>query len=324
MNKLKPIYSFIVILILMVIIGSISFANVSARDNPQEISPVSRGAQIYDDWTSVVSDAAIPVGNHPIWSRQSNNTISGIDTWRCVVCHGWDYQGIDGAFRSGSYSTGFPGLLEASTKDQSTLVQALDGSSDAQHNFTSMLSDDEIESVTAFIQTGLIDDNEYIDIVTRKVTGGNFANGKEKYEQVCSSCHGDDGTLATFRYEGTEVSLGTLAVQDPWRFLHRTRFGTARPPEMPLGYELGWTAEDGRDVVYYVQSSLPTGFEVPTNEPMEIEPVDNLGGPAQNWFSGIVTAFGAMATSLGFAILLGALFVGIILVLVWLLRSRRA
>lgn len=324
MNKSKPFFSFIVILILMVVIGSIWISNVSASDNPQDVNPVSRGAQIYDDWTRVVADAALPVGNHPIWSRQSNNTISGIDTWRCVACHGWDYQGMDGAFRSGSYSTGFPGLLEAATKDKSTLVKALDGSSDAQHNFTSILSEDEIENVFAFIQTGLIDDNEYIDIVSRKVISGNMANGKEKYEQACASCHGEDGMLATFRYEGTEISLGTLAVQDPWRFLHRTRFGTARAPEMPLGYELGWTPEDGRDVVFYVQSSLPTGFEVADNSPLDIQPVSNLGGPAENWFSGIATAFGAMATSLGFAILLGAFFIGIILLLVWLLRSRQA
>ena len=154
--------------------------------------------------------------------------------------------------------------------------------------------------------------------------GGDLANGKQKYEETCASCHGEDGTQATFRYEGNQVSLGTLAVQDPWRFLHRTRFGTARAPEMPLGYEIGWTPEDGRDVVFYVQPSLPTGFEEPIVETMEIEPVANLGGPAQNWFTGIVTAFGAMATSLGFAILLGALFIGIILLLVWLLRGRQA
>ena len=121
MNKLKTIFSFIVILILLVVVGSITFSHVSARDNPQEISPVSRGAQIYDDWTSVVVDAAMPVGNNPIWSRQTNNTISGIDTWRCVVCHGWDYQGVDGAFRTGPYSTGFPGLLESSSKNNASL-----------------------------------------------------------------------------------------------------------------------------------------------------------------------------------------------------------
>ena len=322
MDKLKRFMSFLMILILFVAI-SITSISVSARENLQEISPVSRGAQIYDDWTEVVPGAALPVGDHPLWSRQTNNTRTGEDTWRCVVCHGWDYQGSTGAFRSGSYFTGFSGILQTASFDNRELVSALDGSSDAQHNFTSILSEDDVESVIAFIQTGLIDDNEFIDLVTRKVIGGDFNNGKQKYQQACSSCHGEDGTMATFRYEGTEVALGTLAIQDPWRFLHRTRFGTARAPEMPLGYELGWTPEDGRDVVYYVQSSLPTGFEVVENQPIDIEPVENLGGPAQNWFSGIVTAFGAMATSLGFAVLLGALFVGIILLLVWLLRNKK-
>ena len=324
MNKLKPIFSFIMILILLVIVVSFTQVNVSAESNHQEINPVSLGAQIYDDWTSVVKDAPLPVGNHPIWSRQTNSTISGIETWRCVNCHGWDYQGKEGAFGFGPYSTGFPSILEASSESSTYLVGALSGGDDAQHDFSSLMSEEELESVVSFIQTGVIDDNEYIDIFTRKVINGNLSNGKEKYKAACASCHGEDGTQATFRYEGREVALGTLAVQDPWRFLHRTRFGTARAPEMPIGYDLGWTAEDGRDVVYYVQSSLPTGFEVSGSEPVDIQPVANLGGPAQNWFSGIVTAFGAMATGLGFAILLGAFFVGIILLLVWILRSRQA
>lgn len=324
MKKLNPIFSFIIILILFVIFASFNFANVSARDNSQEVDPVTRGAQIYDDWTVVIDNIAVPVGNQAIWSRQTNNSISGIDTWRCVTCHGWDYQGANGAFRSGSYSTGFPGILDAATKSSTEIIAAMDGTEDAQHDFTSMLSEDDLNSVVAFIQEGLVNDNEYIDLVTRKVLDGNLSNGRQKYEQVCATCHGEDGTKATFRYEGAEISLGTLAVQDPWRFLHRTRFGTARAPEMPIGYELGWTAEDGRDVVYYVQSTFPTGFEISQGEPADIEPVENLGGPAQNWFSGIVTAFGAMATSLGFAILLGAFFVGIILLLVWLLRNRQS
>ena len=62
----------------------------------------------------------------------------------------------------------------------------------------------------------------------------------------------------TFRYGGSDIALGTLAVQDPWQFFHRTRFGTACAPKMPVGIDLGWTPQDRRDVVYYVQSSLPT------------------------------------------------------------------
>jgi cytochrome c len=168
-----------------------------------------------------------------------------------------------------------------------------------------------------------MDDNQFIDIVSRKVENGDLVNGEEKYASACATCHGTDGTALTFRYEGTEIALGTLALQDPWRFLHRTRFGTARAPEMPLGVDLGWSPQDGRDVLYFVQSNLPSGFEPGVTDPLEIEPVENQGGPAQNWVTGILTAFGAMATSLGFAVLLGALLVGIILLLVWLLRSRQ-
>ncbi|HSM25017.1 MAG TPA: hypothetical protein VK856_09165, partial [Anaerolineaceae bacterium] len=209
MNRLKPIFNFIMILILLVIVVSFTQVSVSAKTNHQEGNPISLGAQIYDDWTSVVVDAPLPVGNHPIWSRQTNNTISGIDTWRCVNCHGWDYQGKEGAFGFGPYSTGFPSILEASGESSVYLVGALSGGSDAQHDFSSLMSEEELESVVSFIQTEVIDDNQYIDIFTRKVIDGNLSNGKEKYEAACASCHGEDGTQATFRYEGREVALGT-------------------------------------------------------------------------------------------------------------------
>ena len=93
---------------------------------------------------------------------------------------------------------------------------------------------------------------------------------------------------------------------------------------MPIGVNLNWTPQDGIDVVYYAQNSLPTGFEVAQTTPQEILPVNNQGGPAKNMFTGILTAFGAMATSLGFAVLFGAALIGIILLLVWLIRSRQS
>jgi hypothetical protein len=93
---------------------------------------------------------------------------------------------------------------------------------------------------------------------------------------------------------------------------------------MPLGVNLGWTAQDGRDVLYYVQTNLPTGLETTASTPVEIIPIENQGGPARNLWTGILTAFGAMGISLGFAILLGAVFIGIILLVVWLIRSRQS
>lgn len=324
MNKPNVSISFLVVTVLIFTAASFFNSNVSARDNPQSKNPVVLGAQLYDDWSKIVPGASVPVGNSLIWSRQTNNTRSGADTWRCVTCHGWDYQGKDGAFKSGSNATGFPGILAGSELSQSELVAIFSGGNDLQHDFSVFLGDEDLNNLAAFIQEGLINDNQFIDIITRKVISGNLANGKNKFESTCASCHGNDGKKLTFRYEGSDIALGTLAVQDPWRFLHRTRFGTARAPDMPVGTDLGWTAQDGRDVVYYVQSSLPTGFEVDNSAPQEIQPVENQGGPANNIFSGIITAFGAMATSLGFAILVGAALIGIILLLVWLLRSRKS
>jgi cytochrome c553 len=324
MNKSNVSLSFLVVIIIIFSAAGFISSNVFARDLPQSENPVVLGARLYDDWSKIVPGASIPVGNNLIWSRQTNNTRSGADTWRCVTCHGWDYQGKDGAYKSGSNATGFPGILADSDLSQSELVSIISGGNDLQHDFSVFLRDEDLNNLAVFIQDGLINDNQYIDIITRKVISGDLENGQTRYENTCATCHGIDGRKLTFRYEGVDTALGTLAVQDPWRFLHRTRFGTARAPEMPIGADLGWTPQDGRDVVYYVQSTLPTGFEVSNSTPQTIQQVENQGGPANNIFSGIITAFGAMATSLGFAVLVGAALIGIILLLVWLLRSRQS
>jgi cytochrome c553 len=284
-----------------------------------------RGALLYDDWMQVKGVAA-PSGNHPIWGRQSSNTRSGPDTWRCVSCHGWDYQGKDGAWSSGADYTGFPGVYAARNLPISSLVGILQGAGDPEHDFSAYLSPEDRNALAVFIREGLVDDNQYIDRVSRRVIGGNVEHGKALYEQTCATCHGDDGLKITFRYEGMQVSLATLAVQDPWRFLHRTRFGVARAPEMPIGATLGWTAQDGRDVLAYAQglAPLPEAALTPALLGRETTPAAQPGGPAQTIVGGILTALGAITTGLGFALLLGALLVGILLVVVWIIRTRKS
>lgn len=324
MKRFNVFLGFLTLAVIILAVSGLFSQQVLARESAQDENAVAQGGLLYDDWSKVVPDVVVPPGNQLIWSRQSTNTLSGEVTWRCVTCHGWDYQGKDGAFRTGPYATGFPGVLDAAGKDQESLIGILSGGEDPQHDFSSLLRPQDLENLASFIQYGLIDDNQYIDTITRKVIAGDAVNGKAKFEETCAQCHGEDGTKLTFRYEGTTIELGTLAVQDPWRFLHRTRFGTARAPEMPQGYLLGWTPQDGRDVVYYAQTTFPTGFESQEYTPEPIQPVENQGGPAQNWYTGILTAFGAMATSLGFAVLVGAALIGIILLLVWIIRSRQS
>lgn len=302
--------------------AALIYLPVSAGALLQSAEDIIRGARLYDNWFEEL-DVQPPAGDMPLWASQTTNSRSGPDTWRCVSCHGWDYQGRDGAFSSGNHFTGFPGVFPGLENDPTL---AIAGSTNPEHDFTEWLSSADIAALAAFIQSGTLDDNQFIDLTSRRVLNGNIENGQAKYASACASCHGSDGTAMVFRMEGQDVTLGTLAVTDPWRFLHRTRFGTAAAPDMPIGLSLEWTAQDGRDVLLFAQSfssGLPFGGQTPSLGGREETPVAQPGGPAQGFWGGLLTALGAMATSLGFAILLGVVLVGLIFVFVWFARGKK-
>lgn len=291
-----------------------------------EQANITRGAMLYDKWFAVLG-AEAPAGDMPLWqTRTFSNSRSGPDTWRCVSCHGWDYQGKDGAYRAGSNYTGFPGVAAAAkTLSEQDMVGVLKGKKDPMHDFSKYLDDASLNDLVGFLKNELINDADFIDPVSLSVKDGDAAHGQGLYDQQCASCHGTDGATLKFRFEGRDASLGTLAVIDPWRFLHKTRFGTPGTP-MVIGYDLKWTPQDGRDVLLYAQS-LPSGLNKPAAPPSmdsrEGTPVPQVGSPANNLFTGILTAFGAMITSLGFAVLLGVFLIGVIFLLVWLFRDRK-
>jgi mono/diheme cytochrome c family protein len=285
---------------------------------------VVRGAMLYDNWSAVLGSDS-PAGNMPIWSRQTTNTHSGADTWRCVTCHGWDYQGKDGAYRSGSNATGFPGVYAAAQNlSEAEIAAALKGKNDPEHDFSTYMNDAAISDLAKFIKSALIDDSKYIDPQALSVIGGDAAQGKMLFADQCASCHGADGAKIQFRFEGRDATLGTIAIIDPWRFLHKTRYGTPGT-EMVIGATLGWTEQEGRDVLLYAQS-LPSGLE-PAEQGQSRSSSDELpqspAGQSGNFFVGLLTAFGAMVTSLGFALFLGVFLIGVIFLIVWALRERR-
>jgi len=281
------------------------------------------GAILYDRWYAALGKEA-PEGDMPIWGRQTTNSRSGPDTWRCVECHGWDYKGSQGAYGSGSHFTGFPNIaaLVPNLAEQE-IVDHLKGSKDPAHDFSSYMDDASLENLAQFLKFGLIDDEQFIDPVSLKVKDGDPAHGKELYNQVCANCHGADGMLIVFRTEGVNEYLGSVAGRDPWRFLHRTRFGVAGV-DMPVGAKLGWTAEDGRDVLAYAQT-LPSSLVTPSPEPASVSesPKPLVGGPpANSILGGIITGLGSMTlVCLGSLVFLG-LLVGIGALVVSLLRKR--
>jgi len=290
---------------------------------PAQNADIARGGALYDHWMAALGVEA-PAGNMPIWDRQTNNTRSGPDTWRCVSCHGWDYQGNQGAYRSGTNFTGFPGVYPSSQeKSVDELVGILKGEQDPEHDFSPYLDDAALTDLATFLKEATVDDNEFIDMTTLKVKEGDQAHGQSLYDETCASCHGADGQTITFRFEGQSIPLGALADRDPWRFLHKTRFGTPGT-DMVVGHNFGRTAQDGRDVLLYAQDTLvdnAPGLPEPALEQERVEQPDR-GGPASNFFTGILTAISVMIAGLGLNILVFAVLAGMIMLLVWVVRRR--
>ena len=310
---------FVILSALVWLIASTALA-AEATPSPDNIL---RGAQLYDKWYAVLG-VDPPAGDMPIWSRQTTNTRSGEDTWRCSECHGWDYRGAQGEYQAGSHYTGFPDLLMLVQDLQvEDIVNHLRGGLDPAHDFSAHLDDTSMTELGEFLKFGTIDATTYINPISLRVIDADFSHGQQLYQSTCINCHGEDGKKIVFRIEGIDEYLGSIANRDPYRFLHRTRFGVAGT-DMPVGMNLGWQPADGRDVLAFAQT-LPTGGaifnEIPQNQ--RITPAPQLGGPENNLWTGILISLGAL---LGMGVVAGAFIGGFILmalIVVVILRGRR-
>lgn len=328
MRRLVIIAAFFILLGLGLLSGGRSVQADEEMPTPEEEIPAEEdiilGALLYDNWFAALG-VQPPEGNMPIWSRQATNTRSGPDTWRCSECHGWDYRGVQGAYANGSHYTGFPDVMTlVASMSTEEVVAHLRGINDPAHDFSSYIGENSFYSLAIFLKFGTIDDAQYINPVSLQVIGADIDHGMDLYETICAECHGNDGREIVFRSEGVNEYLGSLAVRDPWRFLHRTRFGTAGT-SMPVGYTLGWLPGDGRDILAYTQT-LPTGGEINLEgefEPQSSEPTQVPGGPAGNLLEGILTGIGTFAAAVTYAILFVGGFLVIGFLVVFILRRRK-
>jgi thiosulfate dehydrogenase len=216
-------------------------------------SPVTEGGQLYDKWWSAIG-ADAPEEDQALWATQDTNTRSGADTWRCKECHGWDYKGAEGAYSAGSHTTGFPGILDDSSLDAEELLAWLDGTTNADHDFSDALAEEQLSVLVAFMQGGMTLLSAFIN--ADKSVNGDADNGKILYNAGCKRCHGEDGTAINFGGEDDPEFVGTIAIDNPWEFFHKASFG--QPGEhMPAGTNLGWSAQELADLLKYSQS-FPT------------------------------------------------------------------
>ncbi|MFQ5413558.1 MAG: c-type cytochrome [Phycisphaerae bacterium] len=217
---------------------------------------VVRGGALYDKWWTV-AEVAEPTGDHPLWAGRpdvDSNTRTGLDTWRCKECHGWDYKGVDGAYATGSHRTGIAGIFGTTMSAQE--VFDLLGAGD--HGFSAAgLSDADIWDLAKFVLEGQIDTGDIID--ADNAFTGDTTSGQTLYDDgiggntACAQCHGAEGRDIPFHPEPDEEFVGTLAVDNPWEFQHKVRFG--QPGEaMPAAVNVGASLQDIADVGAYAQT----------------------------------------------------------------------
>lgn len=227
-------------------LGEALNTNDKGVPNPDATS-LATGGQLYDKWWKVADGATEPTTDQALMSTQTTNTRTGADSWRCKECHGWDYQGVDGAYGSGSHMSGFSGVYDAVSLGVEEVKSILSGGSNADHDFSGVIDDDSLTTLAEFISNGgVIDISVHIDLETKEVIDGDSANGKILYEATCVICHGSDGAAIG-------EALGELANGNPWETLHKIRFGQPASA-MPSAVDSGWTLKEALDVLAYAQT----------------------------------------------------------------------
>jgi thiosulfate dehydrogenase len=225
-----------------------------SQESFNEEMRISRGGQLYDNWWKTTLETHKPEGDHLLWKTQSTNKRSGYSTYRCKECHGWDYQGKDGAYGKGSHFTGFSGVYEAAKKMSIEELEAvLKGSSNKDHDFSGILSSADIPDLALFLKKGVIDLAMFIN-ADGSLTGGNPEAGNSFFQKSCAHmCHGPDGTMINFGDEEKPEFVSTVANKNPWEFIHKVRAGQPGT-RMPSGIMNKWKSSDILDVLAYSQT----------------------------------------------------------------------
>ncbi len=171
-----------------------------------------RGGKLYDKWYKVI-DVDAPKAAHPLYPSDKKYAKKPKSNWRCKECHGWDYNGVDGAYASGKHSTGIKGVAGMRGADPAEVVAVLKG---ADHALADKLSDADMTDLANFITAGLTDMNQYIDAASKMPIGGDAARGAAYYNTVCANCHSADGTKPKEMGKSLASQMG-----NPWEVMHK-------------------------------------------------------------------------------------------------------
>ena len=212
-----------------------SFAACGTGFAADDVSIV-RGGRLFDNWFLEVNDYP-PTTFHPKYNNTHLTADTPEESWRCVACHGWDYNGL-----ADQKTEAIDGDLGGTSASLAAILQ------DDNHLYVDIFSDRDLSDLAAFIKDGLIDFPPYIE------RGSNRARGDATkeiglYETICANCHGADG-----RQIRTMEPLGIYALHNPREALHKILNGHPGQRMPPMRFLK--TKRVG-DLLAYVQTLAP-------------------------------------------------------------------
>jgi len=206
---------------------------------------LSRGGKIYDKWFAEMNSST-PKNTHPAYPSVGKK--KGGTTWRCKECHGWDYNGRNGAYSKGSHFTGIKGVRGMVGKPLSTIKSVV---RDSLHGYTkSMIPDNELNNLAYFISKGQVDMTKYIDFSNKKIRGSS-KRGANFFQTLCAICHGADGKRINFHNNIKKPEyIGTVANKNPWEIFHKIRNG--QPGAVMISLR-ALSIQDQLDIIAYLK-----------------------------------------------------------------------
>ncbi len=96
-----------------------------------------------------------------------------------------------------------------------------------------MITHKSMAQLALFVSLGQIDMDRYVDRATNQARG-DAKRGAATYQTICAVCHGFDGKTMNFKTPEKPEYIGTIAHENPWEFLHKSRFGQPGVPMIAL------------------------------------------------------------------------------------------
>lgn len=259
------------VILLAVIILSATVSGRAAPPPQTELPPGDplRGGKLYVNWI-LVTTATVELDQHPLWPENPNNQVPAQLTWRCVNCHGWDYLGSEGITMTGLYRRAdWPTLLSMTADAPEEILPWLDGQANPAHDFSELMSLQDLADLAAFLSTGLVSPELVADLDTRFASGTTEV-GQTAYRDQCMACHGGEGEKINLGTVQTPIFLGDMAWINPWHISHILRFGhlSAR---VPPASEVNLSFSQQIDILAYLQT-LPTASALSDDAMLQFDP----------------------------------------------------